>query len=399
MRRKFTLNDVFIIFYSFLIFNIGLTSILPKMIINALTIFTFVITILLVIGTNEIIYNKMNSFPFFLFLCYIFLTAISAYLNKGSLFATGTVSSTINYIMIMVTIFFGITIISALGKLRLFFIVIFFIELIYCLLNDIAFLPRYGAYIASQAYLLKGKFAVAYAHLDLLAFYFVNICVNNFKYNKAIVYTLIIFALIIDIFVDCITGIVGLVSFILFYFLCSKKLLKHPLSWLLLFIACSSVPFIYQNIVNSSIYQKFVLGTLNRGMTMNGRMNIYKQIPYLMYNHWHWGYGYGSSYAVVEGLISMPDMQNGFMELVVQVGLITTTIFTFFVLSVLREAKSINNTVVFPLLCLIYVYTILSSFEITFSIEFVFICIIIYVLSREKVTGNEILMERVRDKE
>ena len=122
---------------------------------------------------------------------------------------------------------------------------------------------------------------------------------------------------------------------------------------------------------------------------MTGRMNIYKAIPYLMNNHWYWGYGYGSSYAVVNGLISMPDMQNGFMELVVQVGLITTIVFAFFVLSIIKMIKSLKITTSFPLLCLVYVYTVLSSFEVTFSVQFVFICMVIYILNKGKVVGSE----------
>ena len=216
MKRKFTLNDVFIIFYSFLIFNIAFTSIFPKTIVNIMTIITFGITILLAVGTIKIILSKINGTPFFLFLCYLLLTTFSTSINKGSLFATGIVSSTINYVMILITIFFGVLVISSFGKLKLFLIVIFYTELVYCLLNDITFLPRYGAYMASQAYLLKGKFTVAYAHLNLLAFYFVNVAANNFKYNKRNVYILVAFILIIDLFVNCITGIVGLVLFIFF---------------------------------------------------------------------------------------------------------------------------------------------------------------------------------------
>lgn len=172
-----------------------------------------------------------------------------------------------------------------------------------------------------------------------------------------------------------------MILFVLFFGLRSKKLLKQPLFWLAIFTISAAVPFLYQNIVDSSIYQNFVLESSNRGLTMNGRMNIYKAIPYLMYNHWQWGYGYGSSYAVVNGLISMPDMQNGFMELVVQVGLRTAITFVFFVFFVIRTIQYSSKINIFPLLIMIYVYTILGSFEITFSVTFFFICMIIYVLN------------------
>ena len=122
MKIKFTLNDVFIIFYSFLIFNIAFTSIFPKTIVNIMTIITFGITILLAVGTIKIILSKINGTPFFLFLCYLLLTTFSTSINKGSLFATGIVSSTINYVMILITIFFGVLVISSFGKLKLFLI-------------------------------------------------------------------------------------------------------------------------------------------------------------------------------------------------------------------------------------------------------------------------------------
>lgn len=391
MKEKSRVNDIFVICYSFLIFNIAFTSILPKVVVNAITLITFTITILLTIRTITFIFNDIIGLPFMLFLCYILLTVLSTHFNKGGFFSTGATSSTINYIMILITIFLGIIIISAFGKLKSFLLVIFFVELAYCLLNDITFLPNYRAFIASQAYLLNGKFQVAYAHLDLLALYFANIYAKSLKMKKEILYSLIILALIVNLLVNCITGIVGLLLFIIFYFFCSKKLLRQPLFWLVIFIICSSVPFVYQYIIDSTFYQNFVIGSLNRGLTMTGRMNIYKAVPYLMYNHWHWGYGYGTSYAVVNGLISMPNMQNGFMELVVQVGLITTTFFILFVLAVIKSVRFEKNIITLPFLCLVYVYTLLSSFEITFSITFFFICMIIYVLSRKGMERNDSL--------
>lgn len=381
MKGKLHVNDVFITFYSFLIFNIGFTSIFPKIIVNLLTVFTFIITLLLFISMFNAIHTRMNSVPFILFIIYILLTILSAYLNRENGFYAGIVSSTIKYIMILTTLFLSIIIIASFGKLKLFFVVIFYTGLAFCLINDIIFLPHYKAFISSQAYLLHSKFQVAYTHLELLALYLINIYSNSFKLKKSYLYILIIFILSIDLSVDCITGITGLILFVLFFGLRSKKLLKQPLFWLAIFTISAAVPFLYQNIVDSSIYQNFVLGSLNRGLTMNGRINIYKAIPYLMYNHWQWGYGYGSSYAVVNGLISMPDMQNGFMELVVQVGLITAITFVFFVFFVIRTIQYSSKINIFPLLIMIYVYTILGSFEITFSVTFFFICMIIYVLN------------------
>lgn len=43
MKGKLHVNDTFITFYSFLIFNIGFTSIFPKIIVNLLAVFTFII--------------------------------------------------------------------------------------------------------------------------------------------------------------------------------------------------------------------------------------------------------------------------------------------------------------------------------------------------------------------
>lgn len=381
MKKKVYIDNAFIIVYSFLVFNIGFTSIFPKVIVNLLTIFAFIITLLLVVGTFNVIYPRLTSIPFVLFIIYILLTILSAYLNRDSDFYTGITNSTVNYIMILTTIFFSVIVIASLGKLKLFFAVVFYSCLLFCLINDITFLPHYRSFISSQAYLLHGKFQVAYSHLELLAFYLVNVYSNNFNLKKLYVCILVFLTLLIDISVDCITGITGLILFIVLLILCPKKILKQPLFWLVIFSISSAVPFLYQNIIDSSIYQNFVLGSLNRGMTMNGRMNIYKEIPYLMYNHWLWGYGYGSSYGVVHGLISMPDMQNGLMELVVQVGLITASIFVLFVFYIIRMTQFLNKKNILPLLIMIYVYTILGSFEITFSITFFFLCMIMYVLS------------------
>ena len=100
-----------------------------------------------------------------------------------------------------------------------------------------------------------------------------------------------------------------------------------------------------------------------------------------MYNHCYLGYGYGTSYQVVHGLISMPNMQNGLMELVVQTGIISSIPFFAIILYFLYRSRRTNTVLnlVRPIICLIYVYIVLSSIEITFSILFITISILGFV--------------------
>lgn len=391
-----SLKGIFIFLYSFFIFNIGITGLKYQNVSSVFAIIAFAITLVAILTNISIVLNKTNKCVLFLLTLYIISILVTAYVNKDSSLVNNVLASTIKYILLLFSIFFGIYILYAKGYVKEFLLSIFICELAYCLVNDIVFLPHFESYKATQAYMLGNKFMVNYAHINMFALYLINQKLKHFKGKTSLNFVCILYVLLIGILTDCITGIVGMLLFLLVYYLLSSSVIKSPIFWLLIFGLSSSVPFIYSKIILSNFYQNFILGFLGRNLTMTGRMNIYKSIPFIMYNHWTWGYGYGSSYQIVHGLISMPNMQNGLMELIVQTGIISSIPFFTLTLYFFYKARNdnISLNLIKPIMCLLYVYTVLSSIEITFSISFFTIVILGYVmLSYSEGKNNSLLRE------
>lgn len=385
MHTEIKTKNILLFVYSFLLFNVGLVKLRFESITNILLLFTFLITFFLCIVNFQIIINLEIVKYVPILLVYAVLVLISALLNKDNYISSNAVSSTFKYLILIFSVFFGFSLLFRLQEPRLTMKILFYLSILYCFINDILCLPRINSLKITQTYFLGNKFTVALTHTITLALF----CGYYILRNRAdesrckflyVFWCLSIYALLADIMVDCFTGIVGLAIFIFTYFVFRKKLYLSFVPWLIVFIVTSLVPYFYEKIMNSQIYQSFFIDKLGRSITMTGRMNIYKQIPYFMFNHWQWGYGYGTSYSVVETLIGMPDTQNGTLELILQTGIYATSIFVIFVIFLFYRTAKNDSKVIVPFISIIYVLTIDSAFEITYSFEFIAACAIIIAL-------------------
>lgn len=386
MQKEIRLQNILTFIYSFLLFNVSLVNLRFETIANILFLFTFFITFFLSIINFKLIINLEVVKYIPILLIYATLVLISAFLNKDDFISDNTISSTFKYLMLIFSTFLGFSLLFKLQKLESTIKIFFYLSFAYCLINDILCIPQINSLRVTQAYLLGNKFSVALTHTIVLAF-FCAYSISKSRIDKSRTrflikfWSLAIYALLSDIMVDCFTGIVGLIVFIFIYLGFKKKIYLNGWTWFIIFMVTSLVPYFYEEIMNSKFYQVFFIDKLGRSITMTGRMNIYKQIPYFMFNHWQWGYGYGTSYSVVENLIGMPNTQNGTLELILQTGIYATIIFVIFVLFLFYRISKNSSELIIPFISIIYVLTVTSAFEITYSFEFITICAIIIALS------------------
>ncbi|MFR0543252.1 hypothetical protein DKZ31_08280 [Limosilactobacillus reuteri] len=377
-EKKVSLRELLIGIYSFLLFNTAFININNNILFYIINCMTFIITFFLYIIFFSQIIQKCSKIIIFLLITFLALVIYSLSVNNPTNFSIDGYLPVIRLAMILFSTSIGFFILLE-KKYAYILINVFFLTLIfYCLANDLIFIPHFTSFNSSQMYLLGNKFNVAYLHLELLCFYFLKISFVNRKPKSVITLVFIIFyTLFIDILIDCISGIVGLIICLLIIYVIPKKITVNPISWLIVWGISSLVPFLYQKIVESSLYQNIVLGTLNRSITMTGRMNIYKEVPFIMYDHWKWGYGWNNSYNIVYNYMKMPDMQNGTLDLVLQIGIMGALLYFLIVFVTFYKIDKSNKSYdLLPVISLIYAFTVLSSFEVTFDTTFLTICIL-----------------------
>lgn len=260
----------------------------------------------------------------------------------------------------------------------------FVISLIYCLINDLVFIPQMAVFRATQGYLLGNKFSVSYMHLEMVAFYIFQGALGN-KTKKNITLVLILYSLTISLLVDCITGVMGVLFFIVLAFLLPKKITRNPLLWVVISVLSFASVYNYNYIVETDIYQKLFVRSLDRGVTLTGRMNIYKELPHLMSGHWLWGYGPSSSYEVIHNYLNMPNTQNGFWDIILQVGIVSFTFLALLTIYSIYQIDKKKENFLIPIIAMLDMYSVLAIFEITISLSFIGFVIIAAVYSSSQV--------------
>lgn len=341
------------------------------------------------------------KFYFLFLLFYSILVVYSSYINKSNYIFTNTLYNSVIYTASLLLILgslhyivqegYSVLLVTSLWKLMLFF----------CLLNDLLFVIRFHSMLASQNYLLGGKFDVAYAHMELICFYYtylqVNVKKNTFR-NYLTVISLILYSIIISILVNCMTGVTGTFIIVIALFILPAKLLARPIVWLLTLLASSSFSIFYENLLGVPWIRFIIINVLHRSETLTGRTFIYDKLPFILYNHWLWGYGYGTSYEVCENSISMPNAQNGIMECVLEQGVIATTVLVMILtIAFFLTKKGKTLKYLHGLLAGIYAYTILTSVEITLSTSLISLIFLMLILSQSNLSKKEHLNENSKE--
>lgn len=250
-------------------------------------------------------------------------------------------------------------------------------------------------------YLVGTKFAVVYQHLFLLTlFLIVNTDTLNKKYMLSnyvtkIKFLIILFlTIIISLYVDCATGLIGTILLFCFCIVLNKtkNILSNPLFFIFFMLLAYGTMWLMNVMLLNKGVAQFITVFLDRDLTLTGRTIIFSGIPQVMRNKWLIGFGYGSSYEICMRYLGYADTQNALMEWIVQIGIIgTSTLLLIFYLcvrkyhkfvTVIKEKKFDSSLWI---LALIYVYIILGVVEITYTMQFIALMLILYSMSVENI--------------
>lgn len=264
------------------------------------------------------------------------------------------------------------------------------------LLTDVLVFTK-GA--TDELYLVGTKFGVVYQHLFLITLFMYlkseKLAVKNNRQRYSVQIKLALLLLltgIVSIYVDCMTGVVGIIIFFVLSILVRKfgKIFTSPVFFLVtIFLSFSVVWAMSALLVNTHI-ANFITKYLNRELTLTGRTLIYAGLPFVMKEHWLLGYGYGSSYEICNKYLGFANAQNALMDWILQIGIVGTIALCFvFVICVSKMHRRVLQngkkfrTWIWPF-ALIYTYIFLGTVEITYNMQFISALLLLYFIDADQ---------------
>lgn len=165
-------------------------------------------------------------------------------------------------------------------------------------------------------YFVGTKFAVVYQHLFLLTlFMMVNSSslmkknsLNNYRVRFTF-YALLILTIILSLYVDCMTGVIGTALFFVFSLLAryNSKMMASGGMFIGAVLASFAFMWVVPSILLNENVASFITNKLNRSLSLTGRTLIFERIPQIMQGKWLLGFGYGSSYEICRRYIGFAD--------------------------------------------------------------------------------------------
>ena len=321
--------------------------------------------------------KRKEYFPLFLFLLLFLVTfSYSTLTNR-----TNGGYAAINFFIYIVELFLLMVYAAENDKVQLVFNLIFKYALFITIITDIIIFTGIIHFTdgSFETYLIGSKFSVAYLHIYLLAFFLLK---HSFKQslNMRQVLSFILLSLLtiyISIRVDCNTGLIGslLLMFFIMIFRTNNRTLRvftSPLLFIGFIFASSVIAFLFEIIIQTPIITNFITNTLGRDLTLTGRTEIYSVFASSMSGHWLWGYGFGNAYTASMSLFGYANAQNALLQWILQIGLVPVIFLVIFWAYIMFQvSKKKNLSQIMPAIALIYVFIILGTVEITYSMNFI----------------------------
>ena len=374
--------------------------------------FQRIATILLVIMTLphiRIVWNYRRKSLVNLSMLYIVFIVITAIVNRNKMVMTNAFISGILYAMAiwaMVLVIYSTVVIKGMDfVLRTYFFITFF----YVAATDL-FIMLNPDLFGHGYYLIGNKFSVAYKHLELLMYFLIlqgkeKISVffriialpsavksasrlsaqqqNRLYPIKSIgnifkVFLLCFIACLTAIKVQSATGIVGVIVFLILYFLVPERVLYNPVFFPSIIVGSAVFVFVIDSVLAWNPISSFITDFLNRDITLTGRTYIYAAIPKLIKGHLLFGYGYNTAYEVWTNYSwYTPNAQNGLINLIFEQGVFSAIcIILFGIKSFSVVRKSVFYSRFKSMAVLIIVYSIIAAVEIDIDFTFVVFLVI-----------------------
>ena len=320
---------------------------------------------------------------------FVLLMMMSGVSNYGSL---NTVNPLLSSFLISIRIIGLFLMIEYLTEINQFYsLIVIYSRLtsIFVIFNDIIILifPTLTSNMEPY-YFIGNKFAVIYTHLQLLVLLLVRKNVEQRNCYKIYIILLAFLTAFMELRVECMTGLTGLIIFISFCILIkvTQNIFYNPAVFFASLIVSSLFVIAYEIILRFPLIQNLIISVFNRSLTLTGRTYIYANLFQILKEHWLWGYGYGSSYEICVKYLHFADTQNGIFEWILQSGIFVTAclvILLLVIINLYKKSKERREYFI-PVLALLYTFLVLSSVEITIDMHFIFLLSILFGWSIQK---------------
>ena len=400
MSNKKIIIASFFLFHSFFIYLDDGSGIGRR--VQAVFLFLFI----LIFNTRiKYIFKIRNKGVLFSLLFYVISLFITSILNKSidtSYFLRINIPSVRNEyvsssytlgIMCAIVVFMHFSFVFYLNMIKktdVLINVFFKLCLVYCIIADLFLIT--GVSITKADTIFSNKFALSYMHLYLVTFFCLKqtLVFQKVKY----LYVFLLFAVVISIYSECTTAVIGcLVLFIVYryrqYFL--HKIFNTKIIILCLAV-CALFPVFVSLIINSPIISYIVVDILGEDLTLTGRTNIYETFSYVAFLRLFSGFGLGTGGSVMMFLYGYANAQNGIVELFLEQGVLGVISVLFLLIACLKVAEQNNKKIVFPVQALVLTLIIMSTVEITIDTKFVIFLSLLLITNKICVkTNNPVL--------
>lgn len=249
---------------------------------------------------------------------------------------------------------------------------LFKVVLFYIIINDVILILT-GVQDTGSGYFVGNKFTVSYLHMFLAVLYNLKSKLNNSRYNERKYIYYLLFSLIISIYVQCSTAIIGtlLLLIVQSWGHMMQKFIYNKLTYIILIVVCVCFAFMYSLILDIPWVQYIIVDILGEDLTLTGRTYIYDTLLDVININPIWGFGVGNSYQLLYYLFGYPNSQNGFINLFIEQGAVgCVTIIILIMVLVNRQINDDKNNTIASLLALTISLIAMSSIEITINLFF-----------------------------
>lgn len=233
-----------------------------------------------------------------------------------------------------------------------------------------------------KTYIFGIKFNVGILNIQYIIFYWMYMeRYEKLKKNK------IILLILLEILVSwlaytstlVVIGVALLIGFVFENKI--KRIVENPAFFIGIYILSATFIYWYPILLKSEPIIALSNYMGENISDMSGRTTVFKMIPIICSSHLWTGYGYGTSYEIIWGRIRVADAQNGFWELMVNIGLIGALLYT--IMLVLPYFQMRKKREAFPLYYYIAIIVLLACVEVPYGNSLLFFAFLAMFINQE----------------
>lgn len=160
-----------------------------------------------------------------------------------------------------------------------------------------------------------------------------------------------------------------------------KRIVDNPVFFISIYILSATFIYWYPALLKNEALVALSNYMGENIADMSGRTTVFKMIPLICSSHLWTGYGYGTSYEVIWRLIRVADAQNGFWELMVNIGLVGALLYTTLLAFPYFQMKKKGET--FPFYYYIAIIVLLACVEVPYNNTLLFFAILAVFINQE----------------